>query len=237
MRVVLFLICLLVYFLVTDFRLRFLFVLKPSLAFRYMTHFQKRAARMIFALSKAYVKFRLRIESDIDEREISGPCLIISNHQSLADIPALVQALPGHDLKFVTKRQLRKWVPLISMVIRAGRHASVFRHGQIKQSYRELSRLANLAKKGFSPVVFPEGTRSRTGEVMPFHPAAVRIILNKTPLPVLLVALDGGAQIASLSDMFDHLPGTVYKIKLLGVYQYPKTKGIPAAPNLNTWIY
>jgi 1-acyl-sn-glycerol-3-phosphate acyltransferase len=93
-----------------------------------------------------------------------------------------------------------------------------------------MRRLGRESAEGVSPVVFPEGTRSRSGEVMPFHPGGVRMILTETILPITAVAVDGGHRFVSLGDIMKGLSTVTYRARLVGTFEHDGTKtGITSA--------
>ncbi len=180
-------------------------------------------ARMLFAFGKVYGGITL--ETSFPGREtLPETFLIISNHQSIIDIAAIFYSFPNRRPRFVAKQELARGVPMISAILQVEKHAIINRNGDFTNTMQELQRLAVMSRKGYSPVVFPEGTRSKDGEVKPFHPGAVRKILETTPMPVLAVALDGGYKLATLKSFWNNLRSSTYRIKFLHLYPAPAGK-------------
>jgi len=150
--------------------------------------------------------------------------MVVSNHQSLADIPALAVTFPRHGMRFVAKRELGRGVLYVSRSLREGESALVSRTSDFSQGQQELRRLGALSTEGICPVVFPEGTRSRTGRVQDFYTGAVRVILESHPLPVLSVAVDGGHVIATITRLLTRLPRCTYRVRPLTLYPAPRGK-------------
>jgi 1-acyl-sn-glycerol-3-phosphate acyltransferase len=97
------------------------------------------------------------------------PVLYAANHSSMFDIWALLATLPG-SIRFVAKKELFK-IPLLGRAMRAAGHISIDREGR-KKAFEAYDEAARMIRAGTSyPVVFPEGTRSRTGELLPFKNA------------------------------------------------------------------
>ena len=149
--------------------------------------------------------------------------LLVSNHQSLIDIPALMACFRHHGLRFVAKKELGRGIPYISFALRKA-HCLISRTSDYRAGHRELVRFADLTRAGVCPVVFPEGTRSKTGFVKDFQAGAVRIILERAPLPVLSVAVDGGWKISRIHSLLAHLRGVRFRVKLMTLYPAPKGK-------------
>jgi len=97
-----------------------------------------------------------------------GPVVYASNHSSMFDIWALAATLPG-SVRFVGKHELAK-IPLVGRaMVRAG-HILIDRSNP-RRALAAYARAGAVIRSGVSPVVFPEGTRSRTGELQPFKNA------------------------------------------------------------------
>ena len=97
------------------------------------------------------------------------PVIFASNHSSMFDIWALLATLPG-SIRFVAKQELFK-IPLLGGAMRAAGHIAIDRAAR-KKAFEAYDAAARTIQRGVSSVVvFPEGTRSRTGELLPFKNA------------------------------------------------------------------
>jgi 1-acyl-sn-glycerol-3-phosphate acyltransferase len=104
----------------------------------------------------------------LDNIPRSQPVMYASNHSSMFDIWALFATLPD-SVRFVAKRELFK-IPLLGRAMRAAGHIPIDRVAR-KRAFEAYDEAARTIKRGVTPVVFPEGTRSRTGELLPFKNA------------------------------------------------------------------
>jgi 1-acyl-sn-glycerol-3-phosphate acyltransferase len=112
------------------------------------------------------------------------PLMYASNHSSMFDIWALLATLPG-SIRFVAKQELFK-IPLLASAMRAAGHIPIDRAAR-KKAFAAYDEAARTIQRGTSSiVVFPEGTRSRTGELLPFKnaPFALAIAAQVPIIPV-----------------------------------------------------
>jgi 1-acyl-sn-glycerol-3-phosphate acyltransferase len=223
MGTVFFLFCLLFIFVRSDLGLKLRILFRSPALQEYLETTQKKTARLIFSLVQRTTGFRITVDP-FDGPPLPSTVLIVTNHQSLADIPVLIFAFPRHRLRFVTKRELGLGIPMVSPYLRAGGSALISRKGNFARGMRELAKLAKLSEEGISPIVFPEGHRSRTGRLQKFQAGAFRILLERAHLPVLIVAMDGGFRISRLSRVFTMLGKTRYHVRAIALYPPPRGK-------------
>ena len=114
--------------------------------------------------------------------------VVASNHLSMFDIPLLFHHLPLHG-RFLSKKEVFK-IPLVGTAMRTIGIIEIDRQagGSSRQAINEGVQIA--ADRGYSLLVFPEGTRSRSGEFLPFKKGAFRIAID-TGLPLLPVVIEG----------------------------------------------
>ncbi len=107
--------------------------------------------------------------------------IFVANHQSMFDIPGIIWFFRKHTPLFVAKKELAKGIPSISYNLRKGGAALIDRKDG-RQAMAEIGRLgAYIAENNFSAAIFPEGTRSRTGQLKDFSLGGVSILLKKCP--------------------------------------------------------
>ncbi len=113
--------------------------------------------------------------------------VFVSNHLSYLDIPALFRAIP-HNLHFVAKKEI-KYVPFIGWYMYATEMIFVDRSNRMK-AIASLDRAGKLIKKGKDVLMFPEGTRSKTGVIGEFKKGPF-MLATKADIAVVPVAIDG----------------------------------------------
>lgn len=113
----------------------------------------------------------------------NNPVVYVSNHQSFFDILALAVTLPG-TYRFVAKKELAK-VPVFGRALKAAGHIYIDRQRR-QAAFESYEKAAKVIQKGLSALVFAEGTRSRTGELLPFKkgPFVLAIAAQVPVVPV-----------------------------------------------------
>lgn len=187
--------------------------------------YEERAIGIIFATFSAYRRFRPVVRNHIRE-SLPERFLIIANHQSLIDIPIIMHHMPGKAPgRFVAKKELGRGIPLISKMLRHSGHCLVSRRGDPMQAMKSITEFARRAgKDGTIPVIFPEGTRSRTGELGTFHSAGFRKILEAEKLPIVVASVEGGWQSARLKEFFRSFGKSTYNLDYLALLPAPGNK-------------
>jgi len=123
--------------------------------------------------------------------EKNTPYIIVSNHQSMFDIPFAGSLLFSNFPKYVSKKSLARWLPSISYNLRRGGNALIERsdRDQATKAIRKLGEYAQ--RRGVSALIYPEGTRARAGVLQPFKMTGVLELLRAAPnLPVVPFAVD-----------------------------------------------
>ncbi len=114
------------------------------------------------------------------------PTIIVPNHQSMHDIPPIIWFLRKQHPKFVSKKELGKGIPSVSYNLRHGGSVLIDRKDS-KQALVEISKLGTYIEKNQrGAVIFPEGTRSRTGHPKPFKTTGLKLLLKNAPSALII---------------------------------------------------
>jgi 1-acyl-sn-glycerol-3-phosphate acyltransferase len=111
--------------------------------------------------------------------------VVASNHQSLYDIPVLFCALP-FQMRIIAKSSLGSF-PFLGWHLRLAGHLLVDRE---KPGASILKKMQRMVRQGASLMIFPEGTRSRDGQVGRFK-GGVFLLAIDSSLPVVPITLNG----------------------------------------------
>jgi 1-acyl-sn-glycerol-3-phosphate acyltransferase len=112
--------------------------------------------------------------------------IIVSNHQSLFDIPPIIWYFRKHHIKFVSKKELGKGIPSVSYNLRHGGAALIDRKDG-KAAIVELGKFSKKLKENtWGAAIFPEGTRSRNGVPKSFSTNGLKMILKYNKNAIVL---------------------------------------------------
>jgi 1-acyl-sn-glycerol-3-phosphate acyltransferase len=135
---------------------------------------------------------------------------LLSNHQSMLDIVMIGGILVSNFPKYVAKKELSNWIPSISLNLKWGGNALIDRDDP-RQAIRAIRDMARTAQeRGVSAVIFPEGRRSKDGNLLPFKTAGAKSMLKAADrLPVVPTIISGSWQ---LNKLFPFTPGVKVRI-------------------------
>lgn len=129
--------------------------------------------------------------------------IVVPNHQSLYDIFLLYGWL-GIDIKWIMKKEIRK-LPGVGFGSAKVGHIFLDRSNQ-RAAMESLNEAKKKLVDGTSVVIFPEGTRSSSGKLIPFKRGAFKLALDLN-LPILPITINGTRNIMPAKAVTDILPG------------------------------
>ena len=141
---------------------------------------------------------RLKVAVFGRENIPDGPAVFVSNHVSFVDIWVLVGHLPG-TVRFLAKRELLH-VPIFGWAMRSAGHIPIDRKNR-QAAVDACGEAGSMIRDGTSAIVFGEGTRSRTGELMPLKKGAF-VLAIQAGVPVVPVYLEGTYEVLPKGTIF-----------------------------------
>jgi len=117
-----------------------------------------------------------------------NPYVIVSNHESFVDI-LLISHLPW-EMKWLSKKEMFK-IPVGGWLMRMAKDIPLDRKDR-ESAIRAMEQCAQRLDQNVSVMIFPEGTRSTSGDLLPFKDGAFRLAIE-SGVPVLPLAVHGAA--------------------------------------------
>lgn len=127
--------------------------------------------------------------------------IFVANHQSAMDI-FLIYGHLGHNFKWMMKRAIRQ-VPFVGLACEKGQHIFVDR-SSVSRVAQTIDRARHTLQDGMSLVVFPEGSRTFTGEMGQFKKGAFQLS-EELQLPIVPITIDGAFEVLPRTKGFSFL--------------------------------
>ena len=122
-----------------------------------------------------------------------GRFLLVCNHQHMADVGVLISKFKKSKIAFISKQENRE-MPVIGKFMHRTSSQTLDRDDD-RQALRVILKCIQLVKdKEVSMAVFPEGTRSKTGKLLPFRNGAFKIA-QKANVPIVVCTMNGTGQL------------------------------------------
>lgn len=117
-----------------------------------------------------------------------GPVVYMCNHQGYGDIIALCKALDTVQFGYIAKDELHK-IPLYGVWIDRVRSVMIKR-GDPREALKAISKGIDLINEGYSLLIFPEGTRSRSSQIGEFKKGSMKLA-TKPEVPIVPISIEG----------------------------------------------
>jgi 1-acyl-sn-glycerol-3-phosphate acyltransferase len=147
-----------------------------------------------------------------------GGILIVANHQSLVDIPVLYACVPDGCPRMVSHARYGRGIPMVSLTLKL---CDAILVQPARTGRAELDALAETARGAVHPIViFPEGHRTRDGEIRPWKRAGLETFLSAREWTVHVVVIDGLWRAARIPDFIRTIATVECRAESAGSFEY-----------------
>jgi 1-acyl-sn-glycerol-3-phosphate acyltransferase len=153
---------------------------------------------------------RARVEIEgLENIDRDRPQIFAANHSGLHDILSLAAHLPIQ-FRWVAKKSLFN-VPFMGWHMRRSGYIPIDRDNP-REAARSIIEAARIIRGGVNAIAFPEGTRSRTGDIGQFRSGAFALAL-RTGVPLVPITLEGSCRVI-MPKTLQVNPGTIVRIRI-----------------------
>ena len=165
--------------------------------------------------------FRAKVHMEgLEKTPGDGRFLLVCNHQHMADVGILLSCFKRSKLAFISKKENQK-LPVIGKFMHRTSSQPLDREDD-RQALKVILKCIQMVKNDeVSVAVFPEGTRSKSGKLLPFRNGAFKIA-QKANVPIVVCTINGTG---SLFRNMKKLKATHIDLHLVGVLQPEELKG------------
>lgn len=140
------------------------------------------------------------------ERLTNPPYVFMCNHQSALDIYSLQAFLPFY-FKWIAKRQLFK-IPFFGWAIGRAGYVSIDRENP-REALKAMDEAAKKIRNGMNIFIFPEGTRSIDGTLLPFKKGGFSLAL-RAMVPIVPIGIYGTNRLQPKGSVIPKGKGVIY---------------------------
>jgi 1-acyl-sn-glycerol-3-phosphate acyltransferase len=153
---------------------------------------------------------RARVEIEgLENIDCGRPQIFIANHSGLHDILSLAACLPIQ-FRWIAKKSLFR-VPFMGWHMRRSGYIAIDRENP-REAAKSIIEAAGGIRNGINAIAFPEGTRSRAGDLGSFHSGAFSLAL-RTGVPLVPITLEGSYRVIAPRTLKVN-PGAIIRIKI-----------------------
>lgn len=151
------------------------------------------AVRGLLVFPAMYRRVKVHASGKENLSHLEMPVMFVANHQSIIDVAVILRALPPRFRSTLAPAMGtgRLTIEMIAAALFFNAYPLPRTSVGLRQA---IEHTGNLADRGYSPLVFPEGERTRDGKLTPFR-AGIGVIVREVRLPVIPIYIQGAYEI------------------------------------------
>lgn len=180
--------------------------------------------RVMAWITRSIVSYGAGVRIKVAGVRVHESSIVVMNHQSVLDIPIVLSEVRGPAVLIPVRTRYRRGIPGISPYLRMARYPFITqRRSSIEADLREMEDGADRVARGEATIaLYPEGHRTRNGDVAPFMTGGLKKLLTRSRRPVYCFVGDGMWQVRTVADGMTSLAGTDVRVRVIGPFVPPE---------------
>lgn len=174
-------------------------------------------------ITRSIVSYGAGVRIRVSGTTVRESCIVVMNHQSVLDIPIVLSEVRGPAVLIPVRTRYRRGIPGISPYLRAAPYPFITqKRSSIEADLAEMDRGADRVAAGEATIaMYPEGHRTRDGEIAPFMKGGLKKLIIRCHRPVYCFVGDGMWQVRTFAHAMTSMAGTRVQVKVLGPFMPP----------------
>jgi 1-acyl-sn-glycerol-3-phosphate acyltransferase len=175
-------------------------------------------------ITRLIVSYGAGVRINVSGATVHESSIVVMNHQSVLDVMIILSEVRGPAVLIPVRTRYRRGLPGISPYVRAAGYPFISqKRSLIERDLAEMAAGADRLAAGEATIaVFPEGHRTRDGNIAPFMTRGLRTLVARSPRPVYCFVGDGMWEVRTVADGMTSLAGTNVNVRVLGPFEPPQ---------------
>ena len=174
-------------------------------------------------ITRVIVSYGAGVRIKVSGATVHESSIVVMNHQSVLDVMIILSEVRGPAVLIPVRTRYRRGMPGISPYLRVAGYPFISqKRSMIERDLAEMAAGADRLAAGEATIaLFPEGHRTRDGEIAPFMTGGLRRLVARSPRPVYCFVGDGMWEVRTVADGMTSLSGTDVNVRVLGPFMPP----------------
>ena len=175
-------------------------------------------------ITRLIVTYGAGVRINVSGAAVHESSVVVMNHQSVLDVMIILSEVRGPAVLIPVRTRYRHGMPGISPYLRVAGYPFISqKRSQIESDLAQMAMGADRLAAGEATIaLFPEGHRTRDGNIAPFMTGGLKKLVARSPRPVYCFVGDGGWEVRTVADGMTSLSGTNVHVRILGPFDPPK---------------
>ena len=187
-------------------------------------------------ITRLIVSYGAGVRIHVSGATVHESSIVVMNHQSVLDVMIILSEVRGPAVLIPVRTRYRHGMPGISPYLRVAGYPFISqKRSLIERDLAEMAAGADRLAAGEATIaIFPEGHRTRDGNIAAFMTRGLQKLVKRAPRPVYCFVGDGMWQVRTVADGMTSLAGTNVNVRVLGPFDAPKEES--EIPRFIEWL-